>query len=152
VDGVDAGTVTRILAIPTGIVLTLLYLRRWHRRRLREVRLLVSEGQAGWAAACRITHGAGLLADDPPAPRAEQASGTLFTARGRLEWRPDGWSLDAGWLPGSRPLGDVELLSTSWRRDIVGLRTRILQLEVQAGKVVVAVTAEAGTPPPQLAG
>lgn len=150
-DGLDAGTLAKVLAAPAGALLTLLYLRRWHRRRRREVQQVVADGLADWAAACRIFGGDELLADATPTPRLDQASGTLRVAGGRLEWRPDAWSLDAGWTPGSHPLADVRLLGSSWRRDIVGLRARVPHLEVPGGKVFVAITTEAGHPPPQLA-
>jgi hypothetical protein len=151
VDGLDAGTLIKILAAPAGILLTFLYLRRWNRRRHHEVQQLVSEGQADWAAVCRVTHGAELLADTPPTPRADHASGTLLTTREHLEWHPDTWSLDAGWTPGTRPLTDVRLLSSSWRRDIIGVQLRVLHIEVPGGKVIIAVSAEAGHPPTQVA-
>jgi hypothetical protein len=151
VDGRGAGTLVKVLAAPAGIILTFLYLRRWNRRRQREVQRLVSGGQADWAAACRVTHGAELLADDPPTSRADHASGTLLATGGQLEWRPDSWSLDAGWTPGTRPLADVRLLSSSWRRDIIGVQLRLLHVEVPGGKVIVAVSTEAGHPSPQVA-
>jgi hypothetical protein len=147
---VDAGTLSKILAAPAGGLLTFLYLRRWHRRRQHEVRQLVAEGQADWAAACRVILGAELLADAVPTPRADQASGTLLATGGRLEWRPDTWSLDAGWTPGSRSLADTRLLSSSWRRDIVGLKARMVHLKVPGGEVMLGITTEAGHPPPQL--
>jgi hypothetical protein len=150
VDGVDSGTLAKILAAPAGALLTLLLLRRWHRRRRREIGRLVSAGQADWAAACRVVDGAELLADALPTPRLAQASGTLLTTGGRLEWHPDSWSLDAGWTPGSHPLADVRLLGSSWRRDIVGLRVRLLHLEVPGGRVTIGISTEAGHPPPQL--
>jgi hypothetical protein len=150
VNGVDAGTLVKVLGAPAGAVLTVLYLRRWHRRRRREVRELVAEGHADWAAACRVIKGAELLADAVPTARADQASGTLLATGERLEWRPDTWSLDAGWTPGSRSLAGARLLSSSWRRDIVGLKARMVHLEVPGGEVMLGITSESGHPPPQL--
>ena len=53
--------------------------------------------------------------------------------------------------PGSRSLADVRLLSSSWRRDITGLKARLVHLEVTGGEVMLGITTEAGQPPSQLA-
>jgi hypothetical protein len=150
---VAADVVLKVAAGCLGGVLTLLYLRRYLAGRRRAVEALVASGAAEWAANCRVDPGADLLADaEVTADPRRYPAGLLVVHGGRLEWRPDAWSVAAGWRPGSRPLADVRLVHEVRRRSLVGARTRTLRLTVPGGEVVAVVAAEAGTPPPQLAG
>ena len=135
-----------------GGVATLVYIRRYARNRGRDVRALVASGAADWAANCRITSGAELLADsEVTAARHRHPAGFLVATDGRLEWRPDGWSVDVGWRPGSRSLADVRLVRTARRRDVSGLRIRAIELAVPGGVVRAFVAVEAGVSPWQTA-
>jgi hypothetical protein len=91
--------------------------------------------------------GAELLADAAVTAGSRQASGTLLTTADRLEWRPDPWSIRAGWKPGNRQITDLRLLHIAHRRDFIAGRVRVLHLAASGGEIVAVLTSEAGRAP-----
>jgi hypothetical protein len=134
------------------MALAYLYLWRWLRLRRQEVRKLVADGEADWAASCRVLRGAALLAGGAVTPTRPQATGKLLATGDRLEWRPDSWSLHDGWLPGTHRIADLRVVYIARRRDLVAGELRVLHLAAPGGEIVAALTAEAGQAPPAFRG
>ena len=131
----------------SGAIATLGGLRWWLRVNRRRVQRLVADGQADWAALCRVAEGARYLEGAQPSGSRLPPTGVMSVQGDRLTWSPGRADQRRGHHAAALSLSGFRCQRVSFHRDITGTAVREVHLTLAGDPIVLFLYAESGSAP-----